>query len=362
MTTPVNSVMKQSLVAEGYSSSCQAPSDNNLCGFSSDIADWQYDTFECQPFPQKDQANCSKPNKFPDSPGFAGGTCPRLPFNATGTAAENVNWYSVSDQYNSLGQGRYVVCQYLNTDFKTTAQVTVWRNTFLFDNSIDPNIRAENQQVYDNIIMPYFCKQKADDADCIDFTLSPTGTTSCPNGLTGCSNFSSKGDAGTLCNDWLNKNRNLAFSTTQEFCNENVCAQDCLCYNRAAVDPIYDAVVSGGGKKPGPGNTPVIDACWYLPCKNTPPYLQPFDQQVSNSCPTFICDQIINVVDDSNININIASQTITCSIPPPSGPTGMPTPSQNIWQTYGVYIVIAGIIVLFLIIIPVIIYSGTRGT
>src|SRR5690606_24011048 len=94
-----------------------------------------------------------------------------------------------------------------------------------------------------NVIMQHYCSVIEPPEHCPPYPplpSAPTGTTGtvCINGLTGCSRFNATNQQG-ICANWASRNRDLATNLQHNFCNNNICASDCQCYNAVNVDPVY---------------------------------------------------------------------------------------------------------------------------
>lgn len=260
-------------------------------------------------------------------------------------------WVSNDDQFNTTADGRLISCTYNLGIFQTADEIIEWIDNF---GTTGPNGDAFNT------IMTNFCALPAPEGTCPEFLYSPTGSTACPAGLTGCSMLSSGSEGGALCRTWAISSPGVYsagyYQAGANFCgaNENICAIDCLCYNRIQVDPIYDLVRS----ELGPA-FPVEDKCWYGACTNAPDkYLQPNDMTGnSGSCPN-VCLQVIEIVNSNNVNVTVASQTISC--PFNNGGTGTnPSNPSSLWDTVGVYVVIFGFVLLIIIVIIICIVIAT---
>jgi len=256
--------------------SCSAFTNQASCDSTGGIIDWQYDTRSCCGSLCTRQPKCSKPSP---------GACPVV--NGTNGS---VSWVSAADQLNDLTQGRAINCTYPISAFQTADGINAWLNVF------------GRTQEFNTVLMPAFCSQPSQEKRCpIDpLTDEP---------MNECSRLISTDAEGSLCRQWQSTNPGLADAAAQNYCSTFTQSPDCLCYNRATVDPIYRAVE-------GEISNPTLDACWYRPCQNSPPYLIPPDQRIQpGSCPSTICQQVINFIDspNSNININVANEVISCS-------------------------------------------------
>ena len=312
--------------------SCSAFSPTIPCNVVDGIIDWYYASVYCC-FTCPYQQRCSRPDP---------NICPVI-----GGTRGTVRWNSNDDSGNFQQQGRQARCEYNVTDFKEAADLTAWINAF-----------GEND-VYNNIIMPYYCPQTAATGTCPIFPPLLTGTgTACPAGLTGCSRLSATNQDGQLCRAWAASNVTLGQVAGANFCSANTCANDCKCYNRENVDPLYILITESPGAPP-----PTTDACWYQPCQQSPPFLIPANQIIgTGTCPTTVCQQVVNIIGNqgSNINIDIARQDISCTFAP-AGPTGGGNPSyiKTIWEQYRVWI-IAGTAIFVVIIVLIVIIALVR--
>jgi hypothetical protein len=288
------------------------------------------------------------------------GTCPQIGGPMGGTIA----WNGTANVF-SQSQGRLVNCGYDVTAFKTSTDIQNWINVFCPNNVCPPPVNGIDNNAAFNLIMENFCPQQAATGHCQAYPISPTSPTGiCVGGLTGCSRFSSVDSPtntdGSLCRTWAAKNGILANTASSTFCGANLCANDCLCFNRGKVDELYILITMAS-------TTPITDACWFKPCQEEGVYLIPDDQNISGTghCPSTICQQVINIIDNSSstINITVAQQSISCNITPSGGGTGGQTWVQSIWDQYGTYIIIFTVIIVIIIFILIIVavMNGDRS-
>lgn len=335
MSRIVSGVTRQTTVSDVYKPQECGPLDQAQCPITSGgFQDWRTDFQNCGVSIR--QPICSRTNSL---------ICPLF----SNTQHPAPIWETNGSWTNTLQMGRNVVCRYELSSIRTTEDVQEWLNTFGPTGD------------YNQVIMPEFCSKPEEDiSTCAQYTPT-SGTNSCTGGLTGCSRLTSSSAAGKLCRDWASKNRSLAFNAAGVFCAANTCAQDCKCYNRDKVDSIYIQLSEAGAA------LPTKDACWYKPCQISSSFLIPEDQNISGPsvCPTEICQQVINVLNNqgSSINIDVARQDISCTYSPPTPstpppiPTGDPSHVNSIWSKYGwVFIVI--IVIVFLIVIVIIIITS----
>jgi hypothetical protein len=242
-----------------------------------------------------------------------------------------------SSQFNGQSEGRPVMCSYSDTVFDTAEKIDIWINNF---GITGPNTPGFNQ------IMSNFCGQLAPEGSCRPFANLPEPSTICKNGLTGCSMFSATGHGGDLCRNWAANFPGGYYQTGNNFCANNLCAVDCLCYNRDIVDPVYQIIQGPSGN-----NIPVPDVCWYTACKNAPEvYLQPANQSSNvNSCPD-VCLQIITIINSKEIDINIANQTINCNFAA-TGSTGSGSDPSSLWDSMGMYVAVFGFALLIIVVV-----------
>lgn len=270
-----------------------------------------------------------------------------LPTLCPSISGEGSAQWADDGAYNSLNQGRKVKCVYQLQDFQNADDLTKFTNEFGFNDS------------YNNVIMPNFCAQKElDNSTCPLFPISPTGGVQCGTGLTGCSRMTSSSSDGIACQNWANNNVKLAQGASKEYClnTSNTCSTDCLCYNRGAVDPTYFEIIKQGAA------LPTVAACWYQPCQ-LDQYLIPADQNIdqANVCPTTICEQVVQIVNNknSNIDVNIAKEEISCNTNSSQGGNNT-TYLSTLWSQYYIYFIIG--ISLFVIIVVILIILSFPAT
>lgn len=250
------------------------------------------------------------------------------------------NWDSNDDSTNTPTQGRIGKCIY---DMKIFLDENIgggvfilkqWKKEFI-DNLPNGEVKDRNIKTYNEVIMPQFCFRMADPKDCTNnFLPNPGETEACKGGLKGCSILNSTTESGKLCSDWrteVGQGSTPFLTAMTKFCaNEGQCSKDCLCTNRASVDPVYQSIRED---EEGPQT---FDMCWYAPCQNAPPYFIPKNQLPkpgsTNSkstttvgapqCPTFICTQITNIVAGKGSSItNSDKNRISCNTSDnPNGP------------------------------------------
>jgi len=107
---------------------------------------------------------------------------------------------------------------------------------------------------------------------------------------------------------------------------------------------------------------PTISACWYLPCQESPPFLIPQNQILgSGSCPSEVCQQVNNIIgnEGSQIDFNVAQESISCSLTSPTAATGGgggdPSYIPTLWDQYHTAIIIGGFILIVLVVVVIII-------
>lgn len=207
-------------------------------------------------------------------------------------------------------------CIYNPKDFKTYDQVLAFQNAYSSNTDFKSNFDE---------IMKNFC------------ALS---SSNCSNSLFGqnltCSNLRDTTEIGDFCRNWFN-------STTDEnrdIVGQNYCAkyntEECQCLN-CLKNPIYkDTSVS----------SPYQDCCWWLPCKNPSDYFVPKEQIPCPSCPTTVCDAIVQAYDSKNVDIPNITQYINCpGIQNGNGPSPSSPPIT-------LYAVISVLIVTIIFIVP----------
>jgi len=123
-----------------------------------------------------------------------------------------------------------------------------------------------------------------------------------------CSRMAATGEEGTICRHWLDKKTDDQKEEIMvDLCLNNPDFEDCACVNRST-DDIYKAVTSAVG-----GAKLVNDGCWWTPCKNKSRYLVPPDLDTPDTCPTSICQAVIEVVDTGGgVDIKNNTTNIDC--------------------------------------------------
>ena len=132
----------------------------------------------------------------------------------------------------------------------------------------------------------------------------------CPEGMTHnkCSRLKSTDDTGSFCRLWFEEQHpSVKTATIQDYCLVNE-TDDCKCVNRYK-NSEYKKI-----KKSSPYN----DGCWFDACSNKDSiYLVPPDL-VNPTCPTQICQQILDIANANNVNVDNIKNEISCfnSAPP----------------------------------------------
>lgn len=192
-----------------------------------------------------------------------------------------------------------------------------------------------------NGILQHFC------------SLNVEGAANCGNGAAKCSNFNS--NAGSeVCQGWTTQtDRQItqAWSTSMKnYCNANPDALECGCLSRKISSQPTSVIYNQLAAAIAPT---VNDACWFEPCRPGGNLANPYlitEDFVNAPCPTTICENINNYINDQNININNVQQYVTCSLSNNNNTTNI-----NYWWI----IAIIGII-LFLIIILLLVHASRR--
>jgi len=252
-----------------------------------------------------------------------------------------------------------VTCTYPLDQFTNTADIESYRDYFV---SINSPFQSDID-TYNNQLLPAFCQQAVT-------TCPPNPTTNRRTPF--CSRMTSNGKDGIeICSKWYNDSNYLQASDSakQGFCSVYSSAAECQCVLRNQ-NEVYQQINQDVSNYINPG-------CWWSPCRNRQQYLVTSDIN-TNNCPTTInvCDQIINVVNQSQgaIDVNVAKQYIKCGFNTgPSGCTGPscgntgntgttgPTGGQQSFISKYLIWIIGGIIILVVIIITIIIIAASSN-
>ena len=189
----------------------------------------------------------------------------------------------------------------------------------------DPVIRAAWEGDYPNIKCVYdldkidtlaqtrkFTSEYGINNDVIAKTcLQPV--TNCANGLKECSRVKSLEDGSDYCRLWF---ENLP-AQTQDAYMESYCTrhttQDCDCVLRSNKDS-YNLLK---------GMHSYNDGCWWLSCSDNLKYFVPSDLR-KPTCPTNICQVIIDVANAEHVNIDDIKNDIVCNFgPQPPAPDSL---------------------------------------
>lgn len=141
--------------------------------------------------------------------------------------------------------------------------------------------------------------------------------TNCANGLKECSRIKSVEKGSDTCRLWY---ENVP-PAIQDVYMMNYCVRhtssDCDCVLRSN-NKSYDLLK---------GLHSYNDGCWFLSCSDNLKYLVPSDLR-KPTCPTNICQIIIDVANAGNVNIDDIKNDIVCNF----GPQPTPTPSDSFWD------------------------------
>lgn len=215
---------------------------------------------------------------------------------------------------------------YYAEDFQTLDQVRAFQYAYQNDKYYNPDFSTNF-----DIIMINFCALQ---------------TTNCPNSsIFGqtlyCSNLRDGGDTGDFCRAWFlnttDANRDLV---GQNYCTKYN-TDECQCLNRLK-NPIYRAAAATAS---------ITDCCWWIPCKNPSNNFVPSNMDPCTTCPSNICESIVETYDSSNIHFNNVSQYISC---PGINNGPNPTPSNPSSDTTSTILFTCIIIVLIIVIVMVI--------
>lgn len=201
-------------------------------------------------------------------------------------------------------------------------------------NKIDTHeqvINYTNQFGPNDSIQNHFCFQKS---------------TNCPNGLSECGRIKSLDTGSNDCRLWF---ENLSTASQdaymQSYCIQNQ-TKDCDCVLRSNI-PSYTLMK---------GMHSFNDGCWFLPCADTTKYFIPSNLK-NPTCPTNICQIIIDVANAGNVNIDDIKNYIVCNLnptPPPPSPENwwdkiVKEIKKHKWVVVGVTVVIAIFIIWFVV-------------
>lgn len=128
----------------------------------------------------------------------------------------------------------------------------------------------------------------------------------CPDLKGPCPNFMTK----SLCREWADsaEGRRAADAAMVDWCKAHPGSPICACIDRSSNDA-YKKVQN---------LFPFSDACWYLPCKDREMIhtISQYDMRHPDSCPTTVCEQIINIVDSDHIDISDLVMQMDCGADP----------------------------------------------
>ena len=205
-------------------------------------------------------------------------------------------------------------------------------------------------------ILPSFCFQEV--------------TGGCPGGTgsTGCARIVSTANGSQLCQEWALGNQNgksfrgaaldsnLVDTYMENYCESNPTRPECQCLSRNEPGAIghedYEVLAQAA-------NAGERDWCWYIPCKqigNVGTLLTSDFVNPTQTCPTTICENILEFINNNASNINIGQYKALTSCTSGGG-NGGETLWQKIWSHKWLF---SGLLLLFTIIIIVIVFLAHR--
>jgi len=143
--------------------------------------------------------------------------------------------------------------------------------------------------------------------------------TTCPNGLKECSRIKSVDSGSDACRLWYETlSPQLQDAYMQSYCIRHN-TQDCDCVLRSN-STTYNKLK---------GLHSYSDGCWFLPCADNLKYFVPSDLR-KPTCPTNICQIIIDVANAEHVDIDDIKNDIVCNFGP-QPPKPPPSP-DNFWD------------------------------
>lgn len=234
-------------------------------------------------------------------------------------------------------------CYYPAEAFTTTQQLQAFATAYTINTTNPINLAIYNEQ-----LLPTFCLQQV--TTCPPYPNSD-GVFSVPEK---CARVVSTNPAdSTICQQWAT---NTQFEATVQAAMSGYCAQfltsagptqpECDCIERSFID-LYRIIGQ---------NNNFLDACWWLPCKNANQYLVPpqyINAVEAGNCPSRICQQVVEIVGNtsSNINVNVASEFITCPGISNGGTSGSNNFLDFIERNWVAALVVAGVVVVIIIVV-----------
>lgn len=231
--------------------------------------------------------------------------CPVL----NGVSASSAQWDS------SLGPPN-ISCTYPLSVIDSFQNITDWTNSFStascagqnFDNcnsGANQNCKpCDSTQSYNFSIMPKWCTEEV--------TTCPTNPDNPTENLPTCPRFISTDAGGVTCQQWAEQmarqyptpGQNPADIAKRSFCALNPDSPECGCVGRS-YNPIYPILKAGNSFN---------DGCWWIPCTGTSPSILVTTDISTETCPTTVCQAIINNFDNSGLSLNDVQQYVTCPL------------------------------------------------
>ena len=233
--------------------------------------------------------------------------------------------FKVSDFYKCVDpNGQSAPCG-LGTEIDTDGSYSAIRS-YIDKYGVGEFAEQNMRELYNNVFTEV-CFKKTDVCR-VDGSLSDQSGIPTSSNMDHCSTINSSTELGATCFDWYKTYYSPAMERrVVNYCEkegtdnngfpvlpgdpawENV-SQDCLCSLRLSNPSYVDIRQSTGVVYP--------DACWFTPCIPDSVQLKPDITMFNPSCPTTVCQNILNVISSGTSLSGEVNQYINCS---PSGTT-----------------------------------------
>lgn len=264
---------------------CSAFTSWPSCNQTEGITDWHYKNESCT-FTCPNKPICSKPN-------LDGG------FIGLSSKKENP---LIDVKWNQKAPNIFYTYDLERID--TYEQIIKWWDIF----SLEKEFFNLNTEQFRNIMIHYssFSTKEifGNNNTCI---IDPLTKKTMDN----CSIIKSNSKEGKYVREWFNKQSAQTKDTIiQNYCSNNTNSPDCRCSNRIN-DPIYKSI------KP---SNQYNDSCWYSSCSSGNEYSLLESDVVGKQCPSEICQQIYQFINNEDVSINDIKQKIACNFSNPNKP------------------------------------------
>lgn len=147
--------------------------------------------------------------------------------------------------------------------------------------------------------------------------------------------------------EFLNLTPQERTEIVKNVCSANLNFDDCACFNRLRVDPLYESAKAIHSYD---------DRCWYLPCVDDLSLSHYLEQsEKPTECPKEMCQIIINAARDRDVKIQDIQNRMNCVFDGSPNPVPPPPPPPPVDGDKGISLTTLVIIVVFIVLFFVLI-------